>query len=304
MRAHLNEDTSSLFIADTDQSFQNFVNAIKSPATKKVYINSLKRYMKHLKLEVKEVNRLLETNNQKVIEAHIIDYIMSLRQDGLSHAFMKHAIAPIITFYQLNDIVLNRKKIGRYFGQYKKVTKDKAYTIEQIGQALSTADHRMRMIILLLASTGCRIGALPDLTLSHLTKISEYNLYKITFYEGTNNEYYTFTTRECALTGIDNYLDYRKRCGERLTFNSSTNRWEPEDAPLIRITFDATDSFQASRKIESVRYEGLKQLLNLHLIRSGVRQTEHPTEHKKRVRKNVELTKGFRKHVISTFILI
>ena len=38
------------------------------------------------------------------------------------------------------------------------------------------------------------------------------------------------------------------------------------------------------------------------MIRSGVRQEEHPTEHKKRVRKNVTLANGFRKHVISTFI--
>jgi integrase len=162
-------------------------NATKSPATKRVYIKSLKRYMEHLKIT--EVTQLLgiETNNQNpiIIEAYLIDYIMSLRQDGLSHAFMKHAVAPIITFYQLNDIVLNRKKISRYFGEYKKVTKDKAYTTEQVGQALCTADHRMRMIILMLASTGCRIGALPGLTLSHLTKIPGFHIYKITFYEDT-----------------------------------------------------------------------------------------------------------------------
>jgi DNA-binding protein Fis len=121
MGIHLNEDT--LFIAD--RCYQNFVNAIKSPATRRVYKNSLKRYMKHLKIT--EVNQLLDTANTKVIEAKLIDYIMSLRQDGLSHAFMKHAAAPIITFYQLNDIILNRKKINRYFGEYKKVTKDKAY---------------------------------------------------------------------------------------------------------------------------------------------------------------------------------
>jgi hypothetical protein len=58
------------------------------------------------------------------------------------------------------------------------------------------------MIILILSSTGCRIGALPSLTLGNLTKIPAYNLYKITFYEGTNNEYYTFCTREAAQTGI------------------------------------------------------------------------------------------------------
>jgi integrase len=82
-------------------------------------------------------------------------------------------------------VVLNRKKVNRYFGEYKKVMKDKAYTTEQIQEALQNADQRMRCIILLLASTGCRIGALPSLTLGNLTKLQDYGLYKITFYEGT-----------------------------------------------------------------------------------------------------------------------
>jgi hypothetical protein len=284
------------------QCYQNFVNAIRSPATKTAYINSLKRYMKYLKIT--EVDQLLaESNNPKNIEVQIIDYIMSLRNDGLSYATMKYFVAPIFTFYQLNDVLLNRKKVGRYFGEYKKVVRDRAYSTEQIQQALQTADIRMRCIILCLASTGCRIGALPGLTLGNLTKLPDYGgLYKITFYEGTNNEYYTFCTRECAQTGIDSYLLYRQRCGEKLSFNQNTNKWEPEDTPLIRLTFDAADSFQASRQVRAIKCQGLKQALKLHLIRAGVRQEEHPTEHKKRVRKNVTLANGFRKHVISTFI--
>jgi hypothetical protein len=33
------------------KSYQNFINAIKSPATRKGYINSLKRYLSYLKLK-------------------------------------------------------------------------------------------------------------------------------------------------------------------------------------------------------------------------------------------------------------
>jgi integrase len=166
--------------------------------------------MKHLKIA--DVDSLLATTSPKAIEAQLIDYIMSLRNDGLSHSAMKYLVAPIFTFYQLNDVVLNHKKINRYFGEYKRVVRDTVYTTEQIGQALQSADARMRMIILLLASTGCRIGALPGLTFGNLQKLPDYGLYKITFYEGTNNEYYSFCTRERAQTGIENYLLYRQRC--------------------------------------------------------------------------------------------
>jgi integrase len=263
--------------------------------------------MNHRKLT--DVDSLLEPQSDdikrpKIIETQLIDYVMFLRNDGVGYATIQSLISPIFTFYLLNDVVLNRKKVQRYLGEYKRLVKDKAYTSEQIQTALQSADARMRMIILILSSSGCRIGALPALTLGNLTKIKlkDYDLYKVTFYEGTNNEYYSFTTRECARTGIDSYLSYRQRCGEKLSFNQNTNRWEPEDTLLIRQSFDMNDSLQASRRVKSISLHGLRMALDIHLTRCGIRQTEHPTEHSKRVRKPIALANGFRKHVISTFI--
>lgn len=135
------------------RNYNNFINAINSPATKRGYENSLKRYMNHLKL--KEVDDLLlHAASPKVIESQIIDYIMALRDSGISYATIKFLIAPIFTFYQLNDVILNRKKVSRYLGEYKRVVRDEAYSTEHIQTTLQNADQRMRMIILLLASTG------------------------------------------------------------------------------------------------------------------------------------------------------
>jgi hypothetical protein len=92
---------------NSSSSFDNFVNAIRSPKTKRGYVYSLKKYMNHLKLT--DVDSLLEIKNPKVIEAQLIDYIMSLRHDCLSHATIKYLIAPIFTFYQLNDVVLKMR---------------------------------------------------------------------------------------------------------------------------------------------------------------------------------------------------
>jgi len=200
---------------------------------------------------------LLHAASPKLIESQIIDYIMNLRNDGVAYATIKYLVAPVFTFYQLNDVVLNRKKTLRYLGEFKKVVRDAAYTTEQIQQALTNADQRMRMIILLFSSTGCHIGSLPSLSLGNLTKRPDYGLYKVTFYEGTNNEYYNFTTRECAQTGIDNYLLYRQRSGEKIVFDQSTNRWIPEDTPLIRLQFDINDTLQA-RNPRPMKLQGLR----------------------------------------------
>jgi integrase len=228
---------------------------------------------------------------------------MSLKESGISYATIQFLVAPIFTFYQLNDIILNRKKVSRYLGEYKRAVRDQAYSTEQIQTALQNADQRMRMIILLLASTGCRVGSLPVLTLGNLIKLSNYGLYRITFYEGTNNEYYTFTTKETATTGIDTYLQYRQRCGEKISFNENTQRWEPAYSPLIRQQFDVNDILQA-RNPQPLKLSALIRALVAHLVKCGLRQIEHPTapNSTKRVRKAISLSNGFRKHVISTFI--
>ena len=177
-------------------TYQNFINAIRSPATKKAYDISFRRYLNHIKQ--KSPDDLLSNTNPRYIESQIIDYIMSLRNSGISYATIQFFIAPIFTFYQLNDVLLNRKKVSRYLGEYKRIVKDMAYTNEQIQQMLETADIRIRVIILLLSSTGARVGSLPGLVLGNLTKLPDHSIYRTVFYDGTNNEYYTFTTAECA----------------------------------------------------------------------------------------------------------
>ena len=91
---------------------------------------------------------LIHQSNPKQIESQIIDYIMSLRNDGISYGTIQYMTAPVFTFYNLNDVQLNRKKVSRYLGEFKRVVKDKAYSTEQIQIALQNADGRMRMILL------------------------------------------------------------------------------------------------------------------------------------------------------------
>jgi hypothetical protein len=66
------------------------------------------------------------------------------------------------------------------------------------------------------------IGAVPSLRVGNLEKVEE--IYKITVYERSNEEYYTFCTPECVMA-IDNYLGYRKRYGEKINDNSPLKGW-------------------------------------------------------------------------------
>ena len=145
------------------KGYDSFINAIKSPKTKIAYVQSLRRYLNHRKMT--EVDNLLLDQNPRLIESQIVDYVMTLRSEGIAYTTIQFLIAPVLTFYSLNDVVLNKRKISRYFGEYKRRVKDRAYTSEEIWKALQIADQRMKVIILMLTSTGQRIGSLGDITL-------------------------------------------------------------------------------------------------------------------------------------------
>ena len=104
---------------------------------------------------------------------------------------------------------------------------------------------------------------------------------------------------------IDNYLLYRQRCGEKISFNETTQKWEPDNVPLLRLQFDSNDVLQARNPIPMVA-RSVREALETHLVRAGIREVEHLTAEvpnsPKRVRKPVSLSNGFRKRAISIFI--
>ena len=68
--------------------------------------------------------------------------------------------------------------------------KDRAYKIEEIRDLFQFANLRIRAVILMLASTGIRIGALPGMKVGdpHLIQ----NFYKIYVYPRTIDKYFVY----------------------------------------------------------------------------------------------------------------
>jgi integrase len=169
------------------------------------------QYQKVTRLE----DLLYSAENVRLIEARIIDYLVHLKNIekvgfGTTHGYL----AAIMLFYAVNDINLNRIKITRYLPERQKESEDRGYTTEEIARMLQGADIRVRAL-LLMASTGIRIGSVASLKLKHLQKNGKYNLYKCTIYSGHKEEYYCFTTPEAA-QAIQTYLQYRERYSEKL----------------------------------------------------------------------------------------
>jgi integrase len=273
-------------------TFSALSTSLKSPNTSKIYTVALNDFMRYRKAT--NLSELLENETKtKLLESDIIEFLVYLKLERkTSWSFRNVRLSAIKHFYRMNDIELNWFKISKYLGEYNKVAHDRAHTTEEIQQLLTKCDDRMRVVILLLASTGMRIGAIPDLKIGNLTKIQKYNLYQIVVYENSNEEYYCFCSPECAIA-IDSYLAYRERYGEKLKPNS----------PLIREQFNTNDLLKISHA-RSLQNTTIQDKLRIVLTSSGVTTVKHQTEStlKGREHKDVARSHGFRKFVTTNMI--
>ena len=60
-----------------------------------------------------------------------------MRDKGLSHGYLTARVALILSYLELNDITINRKKLRKFFGEAIKTVKDEAYTREEIQKCSS-----------------------------------------------------------------------------------------------------------------------------------------------------------------------
>lgn len=125
----------------SQKAFSNFIDAVKSPQTRKKYSYLLLNYIQdHLDTDKENLADLLLQDSKK-IEQDIISYIKVLKyKEKLSYSTINTRLAAIYLFYEMNDIVLNRKKINRYLGEHVKTIKDRAYTREEIKKIIDASD--------------------------------------------------------------------------------------------------------------------------------------------------------------------
>jgi integrase len=191
-------------------SYRIFIEGLKSAVTKAAYSYALQKYMNHLKIGDPD-DLLIHQENPKIIQNQIIEYLIQLKNPphSLRYAARSQYLAAIMTFYDLNEVVLSKKKIYRYLGEEERPIENRGYTTDEISKMLEVSDERAKAIILVLASTGIRIRAIIELKLEDLVIIPDYVLYQVRVYSDSRQRYLTFTTPEAA-RAIDVYLKYRE----------------------------------------------------------------------------------------------
>ena len=196
----------------------------------------------------------------------------------------KFIIPAIHHFFEINDVALNSRKIKKFLPSDDSYREDRPYSIEEISRMLDKYDIRQRVIILLLTSTGMRVGALPVLRIGDIKKFEEHNLYLIWVYNNSRKDrYYTFCSVECA-NAIDDYLAYRKRLGEEIK----------DSNPLIRNKVTADNPFVVKAP-KSINVRSIQLIIKKLQKEAGIVLKD---------KNEIASCHGFRKAYISTRVVV
>jgi integrase len=285
------QDTQYLEAAEQQQNRIYLVtDGLKSKYTRRDYRLAFNQFLR-VGAKTTDLQVLLDYK-PKVIEQMVIGYIESLVDKGRARNTIAVHVASILHFFVvMNDIPLNKGKITRFIPPDESTRRDKAYRVEDISAILEQGcdEQRTRVMVLLMASTAMRIGALPGLRYEDLTYVSQYNLYKIEVYAtaGKADRYFTYCTPECR-AAIDSYLDYRRRLGETIT----------DKSPVIRELFNTKKPYF----IEAPR-PATPRIIHLALqkalYKAGVNQRPSMGLTNKSNRKEIMPSHGFRKFAIT-----
>ena len=275
----------TIVLSSQDKSniaYRQFVETCRSPSTRSMYSNALRYFMSYLKIPADRYDKLLDLDT-KIIQMNICDYITHLKNSGvIASRSIAVYLSAIRKFYSMNDIQLNWDKIHSYQPEEEKRTEDRPYVHSEIQAMIANTTLRNKAIIKLMCSSGPRVGAIPALRIKDLEPIDKYDIYKITYYPYSNKwRYNTYCTPE-ERKEIDNYLDYRRRWGERLT----------EDTPLFRKEFNVSDHDHHSKSpVEPVTTDVIRW--HIANIKTGVRlQQQHRDRIAESQRKRWEVIKG------------
>jgi len=257
------------------RSMRVFEMGLKSQETAVVYKSHLKSFRKYAKVD--DYDSLLKAD-QKSIQRLVEDYLFHII-GKVSPNSIRSYMAPIELFFSMNDVVLNTKKLHKMFPSEVKPEGYGAYTREDIRKMLeATSSKRAKAIILFLACSYARRGALSGLKMEHLHDYDSGCMY-VQIYANDKEEYETFVTPECV-KALHDYFDERTSDSERLT----------QDSPVFRADYTIGSVGSRPMSVQSIT----KVVENI-VKRTNIKRVKGKKHY------NIPITHGFRKYVNSVW---
>ncbi len=223
-----------------DRSLTRFYAGIKTERTAQQYGRYLNYFLKFVK--IKEAGGLLQLKDTAINEM-VEDWVLHMKSKGLRANTIRGQISAVELYLGMNDRPLqNSKKIKKWLPAVQKATGSEAWTREDLRKMIDySKSKRTRAIFYTFISTGCRLGAIPSLTIGDTSDMPDGTM-AVLIYSNTNEEYYGYLTPP-ATACLKEYLAERTENGELL---------KPEN-PLFRRCYQVGVEKVRPMSIGSVR---------------------------------------------------
>lgn len=201
--------------SNDERCIKLFKASIKSKHTEAVYMRNLGYFKDYL-----GVSTFSDILTIPDLQQRLEDYVIQLK--ATKHANSITVLyAPIQSFLEMNDKILNFKKIRRFFPSKVKTAVERGWTTTEIQNMLGVSKIRTKAIIHFENASGGRLGIFDGLKIKHLKPVED--CYAIIGYAGEKEQYITFLTPE-ARKALDAYIDLRRQDGENITPESPVFR--------------------------------------------------------------------------------
>lgn len=184
-------------------AYQNFTDALdqQSPETKRTYLESFRLWLKFNNAKDADT---LELHDPPSIQQKIKDFMQDLRENNTSYSTANKAFWAVRKFYAANQVMINWDWVELFKPKRGPSEQDdRPYTKHEVLISINKADHlkdlRSKAAIMIMATGGVRIGALPDIRVRDLEYLSNHNLYCLTIYPlDMEAKYRTFVTPDTS----------------------------------------------------------------------------------------------------------
>ncbi len=282
--------------------YSRFLYAISNKETLDYYQRKFKFFLDYLEIDGADIseqaNNLykkikLEATDSDWFRDTLINYItyQKSRVTGkqITAGTLRNYYKPIKLFCDMNDILVNWKIVTRGLPSPKRAGQDRTPTVDEIHLILEFGDVRIKPIVLLMVSSGIRVGAWNYLKWKHVTPLYAPNNVllagKLIVYAGEPEEYFTFITSE-AYIALKKWMDFRKSYGEQISGESWLMRdmWRTTDMDYGAKTGMAHQPIQ-------LQAGGVRSLIHRALFKQNIR----PVLQKDQKRHEFKALHGFRK---------
>jgi hypothetical protein len=279
------------------RSYQLFISAIHSGKTLQLYKQHLFHFCDTVQMTTDEiiskyrkVKELIKL--QQLIEDYVLLLQTKVRNGEITAGTCNVSLPPVKLFCEMNDIILNWRKINKLLPHGNDNAADEAYTREQIKKMLEYSDLRSKIPILFMASSGMRLGGFQGLTDGCIKPFCNERNDKllaahVVVYKGTKDEYDTFISPE-AYYAYEEYRNLRIKFGEKITKNS----------PVLLRRFDISPDGKTATidNTKPLALSTIAGILRIVAYKAGIRETSENYND----RYNIKIAHGFRKFFSTT----